>query len=327
MTSRFLNHSFAYIRRLRELHLGGSQRYASLDCTRLGGPQKHGPLGFIPTQLQNRYPPEFIPGGFLVGGIMYLLYLDDSGSVDDANQDYFVLGGLCLPEDSIFWLTNKLDNYAESLDPGNGDRVEFHASEIFGGRSAPWNNLKRPKERTDIIKTVLKILQGSHNTTAAFACAVHKESFPGQDPFLIAFEDLCSRFDLYLNRIFHDKNQANQKGMIILDESSYEQRLQRLALSFRQHGTRWRELKDIVEVPFFVDSKASRIIQMADHIAYSVFRYYNAKDMTYFDCIFDKFDKNQGVIHGLVHKQHNNPNCPCPSCMTRRLTSEHNQTS
>ena len=110
----------------------------------------------------------------------------------------------------------------------------------------------------------------------------------------------------------------SHKGLIIFDKNSYTKELERLSFEFRQDGTRWRDLRNIREVPFFVDSKSSRIIQLADHIAYSVFRRYNADDLTYFNCIENRFDKHEGTIHGLSHKQTSNPSCTCPACVTRR---------
>ena len=107
---------------------------------------------------------------------------------------------------------------------------------------------------------------------------------------------------MYLNRIYHETKQSH-KGLIVFDKSAYESSLQKLSLEFRQQGTRWRNVKNIREVPFFVDSRASRLIQLADHVAYSVFRRYNAGDLTYFNCIENRFDNHQGIIHGLAHKQ------------------------
>jgi hypothetical protein len=74
---------------------------------------------------------------------MYLLYLDDSGSVANQNEDYFVLGGVCVPETSIYWLSSRLEEIAAGIDPENPRHVEFHASEIFGGHRTPWNNYRR----------------------------------------------------------------------------------------------------------------------------------------------------------------------------------------
>ncbi|MBI9077636.1 MAG: DUF3800 domain-containing protein, partial [Desulfatibacillum sp.] len=175
------------------------------------------------------------------------------------------------------------------------------------------------EQRIRIILKVLDVLKETYKDTTAFACAVHKNSFTGKDLYMLAFEDLVSRFDMYLNRIFHDKSKGQHKGMIIFDENDYQKKLQKQALVFRQHGTQWRHLRDIIEVPFFVDSRASRLVQLADHVSYAVFRYYNANDMNYFNCITSKFDSQDGVMHGLVHKQTHIQECWCPACLTRRM--------
>jgi hypothetical protein len=114
------------------------------------------------------------------------------------------------------------------------------------------------------------------------------------------------------------------RGMIVLDESAYETTLQRLATQFRSVGTRWGVLRNLAEVPLFVDSRSSRIIQLADHVAYAVFRAYEADDLTYLMPILHEFhaDQQSGRIHGLVHKQALNPRCMCHACLSRRLTSE-----
>jgi hypothetical protein len=247
---------------------------------------------------------------------MYLLYLDDSGSVPNTKEKYFVLGGICVPERSINWLTSKLDKYANKINPDDPSQVEFHSSEIFRGRTFPWNKYTK-KERINIIINTLKCLDNANGDIVVFACAIHKNSYKNSDPMKIAFEDLCSRFDIYLNRIYYTTKMSH-KGLIIFDKSTYENSLQKLSMEFRQEGTRWREVRNIREVPFFVDSKASRLIQLADHIAYSVFRRYNADDLTYFNRIENRFDRYQNTIHGLAHKQLYNHNCTCPACITRK---------
>ncbi len=136
----------------------------------------------------------------------------------------------------------------------------------------------------------------------------------------MAFEDVSSRFDMYLSRQYASTKE-NQRGLIVLDKTSYETNLQNLAYTFRRSGNRWGSyLKNICEIPLFVDSKASRIIQLADHIAYAIFRRYNAGDLNYFNCIEGRFDQEQatGIIHGLAHKQTQIPYCTCPACITRR---------
>ncbi|MCB2204035.1 DUF3800 domain-containing protein [bacterium] len=47
---------------------------------------------------------------------MYVLYLDDSGSIPNRNEDYFVLGGVCLHESQIHWVTEQLNALAAEID-------------------------------------------------------------------------------------------------------------------------------------------------------------------------------------------------------------------
>jgi hypothetical protein len=247
---------------------------------------------------------------------VHLLYLDDSGSPENTKEDYLVLGGISIFEAQAHYLTQQLDDLAESINPQNPDGIEFHASEIFGGRSPPWSTMTRKEERIGVIKAVLKIVSDAYESARVFASAVQKKSVPSnQDPMEVAFEDLTKRFDLYLDRI---RDQGDrQRGLIILDTSAYETSLQTLARDFRRLGTRWGVVRNIADTPMFLDSRSSRIIQIADHIAYSVFRYYQAEDVSYFNIISNKFDEDGGVIHGLSHVT-SNTSCVCPGCLSRR---------
>jgi len=246
---------------------------------------------------------------------MYLLYLDDSGSPGNTNENYFVLGGICIPETSVRWLSNVLDKLAESIDNNQPEKIEFHAAEIFRGKDHPWKNFPDKKERKEIIQNVLCSMKNAYPETVIYACAIHKDSYPQENPVLMAYEDLASRFNMYLQNL----NDPHQKGLIILDRSSYETGLQILAHNIRKGGTRWGlQLRNIIEVPLFIDSHASRLTQLADHIAYAVFRRYEANDLTYFNCIEDRFYKKDNIIHGLSHKQKITPSCSCPACITRR---------
>ncbi|MBI9076355.1 MAG: hypothetical protein JEZ02_13180, partial [Desulfatibacillum sp.] len=100
---------------------------------------------------------------------MYLLCLDDSGSVDDPTQEYFVLGGICVPENTVFWITSQLDKLAREIEPDNPGLVEFHASEIFSGRREPWSNFRAKEQRIRIILKVLDVLKETYKDTTAFA--------------------------------------------------------------------------------------------------------------------------------------------------------------
>jgi hypothetical protein len=216
---------------------------------------------------------------------MYLLYLDDSGSADNPKEQYLVLGGISVYERQIHYFTQELDKIAERLVPGKAATVEFHASEVFSGRVEPWKSLTR-EQRRDLIREVLGVLANAYDTARAFATVVHKASFAPKHPMEVAFEDVCSRFDRFLRRV-------DGKGLIILDESTHATRLLEMAHHFRKLGTQWDVIRNIVDGPLFVTSRAFRCMQVADHVAYSVFRRYEAKDATYFDVFAKRFDADR----------------------------------
>lgn len=250
---------------------------------------------------------------------MHLLYLDDAGSAGNKDEEYLVLGGISVFEAQSSFLTNELDKIASGFSATNPHDIEFHASEIFSRRVAPWDKLTKD-EAKGVLKAVLGVLATSYNSAKAFACVVHKPSYPGRDPLQLAFEDLCSRFDRYLSRLHAQGDR--QRGMIILDESSHETTLQGMARNFRNLGTQWGVVRNLAETPLFVDSKASRCVQLADHVAYAVFRRYHAADTSYFDIIASRFDTDENVMHGLSHKQTKDPSCMCPACMSRRMRGQ-----
>ena len=212
---------------------------------------------------------------------MHLLYLDDSGSVPNKKEEYFVLAGLSIYEAQADWFTRELDTLAQGIDPANPTAVEFHASAMYARRSEPWNRMSRD-EAHGFTKAVLRAVARSYDTARIFACAVEKAAVAPADPVEVAFEDLCSRFDMYLSRLRSEGDR--QRGLLILDKSTHETPLQRLTREFRLLGTRWGSpIRNVADIPFFVDSSASRLIQVADHIAYAVFRRYHAGDTALFD--------------------------------------------
>jgi hypothetical protein len=268
--------------------------------------------------MSTRLPFLFLPA------FMHLLYLDDAGSARNVSEDYLILGGISIFEAQSNFFVQEMDKLAATINPSKPQDVEFHASEIFSRKEQPWRGMSKSDAR-GVIKAVLSILKQSYETARAFACAVHKASYIGRDPIELAFEDLCSRFDMYLDRL---RGQGErQRGILILDESTHETTLQNMAKEFRTVGTRWGSVvHNLAETPLFVNSRASRAIQLADHVAYAVFRRYNAGDTSYFDIIASKFDSVEGVVHGLVHKQKFDPMCMCLACASRRIKIHEGQT-
>ncbi len=48
---------------------------------------------------------------------MYLLYIDESGAVDDPSQPFFVLAGIAIFERQTHWVEQKLNDIASRFNP------------------------------------------------------------------------------------------------------------------------------------------------------------------------------------------------------------------
>ena len=239
---------------------------------------------------------------------MYLLYLDDAGSTKNPADSHVILAGLAVFERKPYWFSKKLDELAAQVWPDSPNTLEFRGNAIFAGRGK-WRGIKKA-DRLAAYETALGYLRDSYETRL-FGAAVNKAAISPNDPMEYAFEQMANRFDRYLERKHREGN--NQRGLIILDESSYETSLQSLALEFRSEGHRWGQLHGLCDVPLFVNSKATRMIQYADLVAYALGKYYLKSDDTYFNLISSKFDNEGGVLHGLTHYAPEGP-CGCFAC-------------
>jgi len=110
--------------------------------------------------------------------------------------------------------------------------------------------------------------------------------------------------------------------VVIADDSRLERSLQRWMLQWRKQGTSTgtaiRPLSAYAEAPLFVDSKASRLVQLADFVAHWVHRAYEVGDDSVLRKLLPGFDQEDGRIHGLVHLVHGYRTCDCPACESRR---------
>lgn len=232
---------------------------------------------------------------------MHLLYVDESGSVSDPSQKFFVLAGVSIFERKTHWIEQKLNGIAARFDGNDPNAVELHGSPMRGGRGI-WRSFPlqdRVQAITDSIQQ--GIVDEKFSGVNLFAAVIDKSTMSGTDTVEHAFECLTSRFDLFLKRL-HQKHNTPERGMMIFDKSSTEQRLQTLAREFKYAGHTWGKTKNYAEVPVFLDSRASRLIQLADLASYSIFRHFEHGDSQFFNMLNPCFDTEGGVQHGLYVK-------------------------
>jgi hypothetical protein len=189
-----------------------------------------------------------------------------------------------------------LEKIATSFNPVDPSAIELHGSPMRSGHRE-WRPVPQA-DREKAIKDSLQLFADSHSSNRLFASVINKAKVSPADPVECAFEQLASRFDQYLGRLHKSRN--TQRGLILFDKQTYyETRLQSLATDFRTIGHQWGIIRNFSEVPLFLDSKASRLIQLADLIAYAIYRNFESGDDQYYSIIKDRFDAEGGIVHGL----------------------------
>lgn len=237
----------------------------------------------------------FLPKFQLGDDGMYLLYVDESGSPTDPDQNFFVLSGVSIFERKTHWVEEELNAIVARFNPQDPYALELHGSPMRSGKSE-WKTFQK-EDRIQAIKDCLSIIARSQGNIRLFASVIERGANGGDDPIESSFEQVASRFDMFLNRLHKQGN--SQRGIAIFDKSTTEKSIQNLARTFKHNGHSYGKLKNFSEVPLFLDSKASRLIQLADLVAFAIYRNFQASDSQYFDIIKNCFDSYAGTVHGL----------------------------
>lgn len=244
---------------------------------------------------------------------MHILYLDESGATKESR--YFCVAGIAVFERESYFLTRDLDSVQQRLFPDWNQQAEFHASRLHRAAEKlkpPFDQLT-PEQREEIRDSILRIIADSH--ARIFAVALDKP-YTQEDPYERCFEEIVSRFDRMLNRLYQRDDQ--QRGLVVVAQSSYQNNLETLARRIWSGGHRWGDLRNMADVPFFAPAKNTRLLQLADFVSHAIYRRYESGDTRMFDRISHRLDSDEGVTHGLVHLAPDRRSCSCPACVQRR---------
>jgi len=247
---------------------------------------------------------------------MYLLYLDESGT-DGGN--YFVLAGLCVFENASYSINRDFDRLQNEYFPDITVPIEFHAAKIRARKDPPWDRLSATQSHALLDSGYNIIVK---NSVTLFGIAVERACLKPEDgdEYDFAFESIMRRFDGFLTRSSRETD-GYQKGLVIVADSNFRQRIETLANKLLRSGTRWGELSNQVEVPLFTLARNSRLLQAADFCANAIKGRYEGGFARQFDKLVPKFDHEPGTkeIHGLFHYTQHYASCYCPACMSRHL--------
>ena len=252
-------------------------------------------------------------------GELHLLYIDESGGDDPSAQDQlFVLGGISAFERLPYHIASDVDEIQKQFFPTITDPIEFRASAIWNGNGEPWNSMPRA-QRAALMRQVYKLLSRDRAGVALFGIAMQKSDFPKASPIQRTCEEMAGHFDAYLMSLeIADAQQEKQRGLMIFDQSRHERTVQALMAQYRTTGASFGRVKHLADVPLFTDSKITRMLQLADFVAYAIYRRYQSSDAQFLDMILPRFNESGGVLHGLFHLNLNYSDCYCPACFSRR---------
>lgn len=201
---------------------------------------------------------------------MRLIYIDDS-----ADERSYVFSALCVQDTAWKACFDKLRDQRRDFRQRFGVlvRKEFHATDFVAGRGELSTTRKVTKhERSVMFRESLESIASLPSLRIINACGPKSQR-------LRLFERMLVRINNFLSK-------SQEKGLLIVDEGSEGEylRLARKMGVYNPIQSRYGQwigednshknvpINEIVEDPFFKDSKSSFLLQAADFVAFSLLR-------------------------------------------------------
>jgi hypothetical protein len=268
---------------------------------------------------------------------MYLLFADESGTHGSSHA--FVVGGLAVHEEDAQSLQRALNRCVEQhLRIGQVDEYELHAAEMRNAKKpnadsralpSPWAFVDR-SQRLTILSSAYKVLRQFEPSSVdrpllLFGVVLDRRFHSDWSVFereRFAYEVLLNKFDVMLKKT-RLRAGREDRGLVIHDRRVVAERdIQDWTREWQKAAGSVGQLRNLADVPLFADSRASRLIQAADLVSYSLYRHYdpNRSSFDYVEDIWERFDSEGDVLHGCVHftPSFAAGGCICRPCSGRR---------
>ncbi len=244
---------------------------------------------------------------------MYVLYLDESGDYSNwSENNNFVLAGVAIHEGQIGTLSRALDQIQDKFFPGIRATIPFHAVDIAKGKTKMYRELGVKKQGELLGELYRTVGTQAFPNLIAFGTCFHISAYKAGTHVLdIVFENIVSRFNTFMVRQYNYGHPT--KGLIIIDQA-HEKKYRELFQSFRESDTEYGAVNNVVDIPYFAGGVNTRMIQVADLVAYSIYQYYEHNNPRYFDQVSDRFDRRgpREPPDGLEHMTARE--CQCLAC-------------
>jgi len=168
-------------------------------------------------------------------------------------------------------------------------------------------------ERMAFLRELADLIGGWGNTRLFSEC-IDKNSFGNTPPQIPpreeAFTHVVNRFERYLV----DIGGPQAVGLLAHDhDETSADRLTQLMRHFHASGTMWNRITRIIETPFFVDSRLTVGVQLADLCAYAVRRYCENGEIDLFNRIYPRVHRVGTHAVGMRHYVRGGQ-CTCTIC-------------
>lgn len=240
---------------------------------------------------------------------MHLLFIDESGTPPKpggANLEYFVIGGLVIPEDRWAGIRNKLVGLKRRLAYRGEVKWRFFAPSNKQDENPmrDWEQHKRDEFRAEVFRIITEA-----KSCRIIACVAEAPTAYGlgpvngqEDLYFRTYKPVTERFQYLLQDITRTSGRDTM-GLIVADHrgrgDDERMRMQHERL-IRESGQYTSEYQNFVESLFFVPSHLSVGIQLVDMVAGAIWRAQSHGDSKWFDVIKPSIRASPtGVIDGF----------------------------
>lgn len=204
---------------------------------------------------------------------MLLTYIDESFT-----KDRYLIAALIVPDDQAASLGAALKKVVENASwdyPGLSWTAELHGHAIVAGKD-DWEPLAPMiRARIGVYGKALQAI--ADHEVAIILRSVNVKGLitrygGAASPHSVVMTHLVERVDEYAC-----KPSVAQNVLLIADEVDGQETYRRELVSYQQGGTwgyRQRKIRNVVDTIHFAPSKASRLVQAADLVAYIARRYH-----------------------------------------------------
>ena len=245
---------------------------------------------------------------------MHLLYLDESGSTD---ANHFVVAGFIVNWRGVVPLKLSVEKIVSDRLP-KAAAMELHAGHMRAGRRS-WSRIPRDirhQMTEDVVRLIVEQSGADDHPVTLVAVVADQSSDSSTGLYDRSYRAL---FGICESLIQAGRNDS--QILAIADKTRQEPLIQALvnpALSDLAVDSSPRAPSSpFLEPPLFIDSRMTRLVQLADFAAHWLYRAYEHDDTSILDQILPAFDRSGGNMVSLVHLT-DRSDCSCAACRTRR---------